>query len=148
MSFRGTAVVTGASSGIGAATVVALAQDGWRVVAGARREDRLREVAEVAGARWARLDVTDQASVDAFVAGLDECAVLVEQRRRGVRAGPIAEADADQWRRMYEVNVLGLMRMTRALLPLLERRATADTSSTSARSRGRRPTPAAAATPR
>jgi NADP-dependent 3-hydroxy acid dehydrogenase YdfG len=121
MSFRGTAVVTGASSGIGAASVLALAQDGWRVVAGARREDRLREVAEVAGARWARLDVTDQASVDAFVAGLGECSVLVNNAGGAFGLGPIAEADEDQWRRMYEVNVLGLMRMTRALLPLLER---------------------------
>jgi NADP-dependent 3-hydroxy acid dehydrogenase YdfG len=120
---RGTAVVTGASSGIGAATVVALAGAGWRVVAGARREDRLREVAERAGARWMRLDVTDQASVDAFVAGLDECAVLVNNAGGAYGLTPIAEADDEQWRRMYEVNVLGLLRMTRALLPLLERAA-------------------------
>lgn len=120
MSPRGIAVVTGASSGIGAATVVALAQDGWQVVAGARREERLREIAEVSGARWARLDVTDQESVDAFVAGLDGCAVLVNNAGGAFGLGPIAEADADEWRRMYEVNVLGLMRMTRALLPLLE----------------------------
>jgi NADP-dependent 3-hydroxy acid dehydrogenase YdfG len=117
---RGVAVVTGASSGIGAATVVALARAGWRVVAGARREDRLREVAERVGARWMRLDVTDQASVDAFVAGLDECAVLVNNAGGAYGLAPLAEADDEQWRRMYEVNVLGLMRMTRALLPLLE----------------------------
>ncbi|HEX3604571.1 MAG TPA: SDR family NAD(P)-dependent oxidoreductase [Candidatus Dormibacteraeota bacterium] len=118
---RGVAVVTGASSGIGAATVVALARAGWEVVAGARREDRLREVADRAGARWMALDVTDQASVDAFVAGLDECAVLVNNAGGAFGLSPIAEADDDQWRRMYEVNVLGLMRMTRALLPRLER---------------------------
>jgi NADP-dependent 3-hydroxy acid dehydrogenase YdfG len=118
---RGVAVVTGASSGIGAATVGALARAGWRVVAGARREDRLREVADAAGARWMRLDVTDQASVDAFVATLDECAVLVNNAGGAYGLTPIAEADDDQWRRMYDVNVLGLMRMTRALLPLLER---------------------------
>ena len=118
---RGVAVVTGASSGIGAATVGALARAGWRVVAGARREDRLREVAEAAGARWMRLDVTDQASVDTFVAALDECAVLVNNAGGAYGVTPIAEADDEQWRRMYEVNVLGLMRMTRALLPLLEK---------------------------
>jgi NADP-dependent 3-hydroxy acid dehydrogenase YdfG len=118
---RGVAVVTGASSGIGAATVRALARSGWRVVAGARREDRLREVAEATGSRWTRLDVTDQESVDAFVSTLDECAVLVNNAGGAYGLTPIAEADEEQWRRMYEVNVLGLMRMTRALLPLLER---------------------------
>ena len=121
MSFRGTAVVTGASSGIGASTVVALAQDGWRVVAGARREQQLREIAEVAGARWMRLDVTDQESVDAFVETLDDCAVLVNNAGGAYGLAPIAESDEELWRRMYEVNVIGLMRMTRALLPLLER---------------------------
>lgn len=114
------AVVTGASSGIGAATVVALAGAGFEVVAGARREDRLRAVAEPVGARWMRLDVTDPSSVDAFVASLDECAVLVNNAGGAFGLSPVAEADDDQWRRMYEVNVLGLMRMTRALLPLLE----------------------------
>jgi NADP-dependent 3-hydroxy acid dehydrogenase YdfG len=114
------AVVTGASSGIGAATVVALAGAGFEVVAGARREERLRAVAEPVGARWMRLDVTDPASVDAFVAGIDECAVLVNNAGGAFGLTPVAEADDDQWRRMYEVNVLGLMRMTRALLPRLE----------------------------
>jgi NADP-dependent 3-hydroxy acid dehydrogenase YdfG len=118
---RGVAVVTGASSGIGAATVRALAGSGWRVVAGARREDRLREVADAVGARWMRLDVTDQESVDAFVSALDECALLVNNAGGAYGLTPIAEADEGQWRRMYDVNVLGLMRMTRALLPLLER---------------------------
>jgi len=117
---RGVAVVTGASSGIGAATVRALTAAGFTVVAGARREDRLRAVAEPLGARWRYLDVTDQASVDAFVAGLDGCAVLVNNAGGALGLTPVAEADEEQWRRMYEVNVLGLMRMTRALLPLLE----------------------------
>jgi NADP-dependent 3-hydroxy acid dehydrogenase YdfG len=117
---RRVAVVTGASSGIGAATVVALARTGFEVVAGARREDRLRAVAEPVGARWMRLDVTDPSSVEAFVTGLDECAVLVNNAGGAFGLAPVAEADDDQWRRMYEVNVLGLMRMTRALLPRLE----------------------------
>jgi NADP-dependent 3-hydroxy acid dehydrogenase YdfG len=117
---RRVAVVTGASSGIGAATVVALARAGFEVVAGARREDRLRAVAEPVGARWMRLDVTDQASVDAFVASLDGCAVLVNNAGGAYGLEPIAEADEEHWRGMYEVNVIGLMRMTRALLPMLE----------------------------
>jgi NADP-dependent 3-hydroxy acid dehydrogenase YdfG len=120
MTVKGVAVVTGASSGIGAASAAALARAGYRVVAGARREDRLREVAEPLGARWMRLDVTDQASVDAFVGGLDECAVLVNNAGGAFGLAPVAQADDEQWRGMYEVNVIGLMRMTRALLPLLE----------------------------
>ncbi len=74
---RGTAVVTGASSGIGAATAVALAEAGFDVVVGARRLDQLRAVAEPIGARALPLDVTDDESVAAFVAEVPECSVLV-----------------------------------------------------------------------
>ncbi|HEV7678984.1 MAG TPA: SDR family NAD(P)-dependent oxidoreductase [Candidatus Dormibacteraeota bacterium] len=115
------AVVTGASSGIGAATVRALHDAGFDVVAGARREERLRAVCDEVGARCMRLDVTDQQSVDAFVAQLDSCAVLVNNAGGALGLDPVAQADDEQWRTMYETNVLGLMRMTRALLPLLER---------------------------
>jgi NADP-dependent 3-hydroxy acid dehydrogenase YdfG len=118
---RGLAVVTGASSGIGAACVRALRDADFEVVAGARREDRLREVCEPVGARCMRLDVTDQHSVDAFVATLHSCAVLVNNAGGALGFDPVAEAKDDDWRTMYEVNVLGLMRMTRAVLPLLER---------------------------
>jgi NADP-dependent 3-hydroxy acid dehydrogenase YdfG len=114
-----TAVVTGASSGIGAATVEALTAAGMRVVAGARREDRLRELGERTGARWLPLDVTSQESVDAFAAQLDECAILVNNAGGALGVDRVAEADLSNYARMYESNVLGLVRVTRALLPKL-----------------------------
>lgn len=121
MSDGRVAVVTGASSGIGAACVVALRDAGFAVVGGARRMDRLRAVCDPVGARALPLDVTDQQSVDAFVAQLDSCAVLVNNAGGALGFEPVVQADDEQWRTMYETNVLGLMRMTRALVPLLER---------------------------
>lgn len=115
----GIAVVTGASSGIGAATARRLAADGFAVLAGARREDRLAELAAEIGARPLRLDVTDQASVDAFAAALDECDVLVNNAGVAVGVDPVAAGDPAAWRWMYDVNVLGTLRMVRALLPML-----------------------------
>ena len=117
----GVAVVTGASSGIGAATVRALRALGMTVVAGARREERLRALAEETGCTWMRLDVTDPGSVAAFVAGVPECAVLVNNAGGARGLSPVAQADDEEWRWMYETNVLGLVRMTRALLPALAR---------------------------
>jgi NADP-dependent 3-hydroxy acid dehydrogenase YdfG len=114
-----TAVVTGASSGIGEATVVALRQAGFEVVAGARRHDRLQRLAERTGARVAALDVSDARSVEAFVSGIDECAILVNNAGGALGLEPIAEADDEHWLSMYSTNVLGTMRMTRALLPRL-----------------------------
>lgn len=115
------AVVTGASSGIGEATVRALRALGMPVVAGARREQRLRALAEQTGCTWMRLDVTDPGSVAAFAAELDACAILVNNAGGAKGFAPVAAADDEEWRWMYEANVLGLVRMTRALLPLLER---------------------------
>lgn len=115
------AVVTGASSGIGEATVRALRGLGLEVVAGARREDRLSALAGATGCRWMRLDVTDPASVTEFVGGLESCAILVNNAGGARGLNPVAGAVDEEWRWMYEANVLGLMRMTRALLPLLER---------------------------
>ena len=117
---RGTAVVTGASSGIGAATARALATDGWDVVIGARRLDRLATLAEEIGGRAHALDVTDPASVEAFVASVAECRLLVNNAGGALGLAPIAEADEAQWRTMYETNVLGVLRMTQRLLPALE----------------------------
>ena len=116
---RRVAVVTGASSGFGAATVRALAGAGYEVVAGARREARLRELGRETGARWARLDVTDPASVEAFAAGLDRVDVLVNNAGNAFGAESIAGADESKWRAMFELNVLGVLRMTRALLDRL-----------------------------
>jgi NADP-dependent 3-hydroxy acid dehydrogenase YdfG len=114
-----TAVVTGASSGIGAATARHLAGAGFDVVVGARRLDRLRAVAEPIGARALLLDVTDPSSVDDFCARLGPVAVLVNNAGGALGLDPVAEADDEQWRTMYDTNVLGVMRVTRALLPRL-----------------------------
>lgn len=115
----GTAVVTGASSGIGAATARRLAEDGFAVVAAARREDRLARLAAEIGARPIRLDVTDQASVDALAAALEDCDVLVNNAGGAVGLDPVASGDPAAWQLMFDVNVLGTLRVTRALLPLL-----------------------------
>lgn len=115
-----TAVVTGASSGIGEATVRRLAREGFDVWAGARRTDRLEALAAETGCAWAPLDVTDQASVDAFCAPIASCNLLVNNAGGAKGLEPVAGARDEDWAWMYEVNVLGLMRMTRALLPALE----------------------------
>src|SRR5882672_8514041 len=112
MSARGTAVVTGASSGIGAATAAALAAEGFDVVVGARREDRLAEVAGPIGARALPLDVTDDASVAAFGAEVPECSVLVNNAGGALGLDRVEDADVEKWQRMYDTNVLGSLRMT------------------------------------
>lgn len=114
-----TAVVTGASSGIGAATARALAAAGYRTILGARRLDRLQEAAAEVGGEAIALDVTDPRSVEEFVAAVGECDVLVNNAGGALGLDPIAEADDEKWLRMYESNVIGTMRMTRALLPRL-----------------------------
>lgn len=121
MEARGTAVITGASSGIGAATARALGGAGFSLILGARRQDRLEALADELGraARWHLLDVTDPDSVRDFCAGIDDCRVLVNNAGGALGLDPVATADAAQWRTMYETNVLGTMFMTRALLPRL-----------------------------
>ena len=115
-----TAVVTGASSGIGAATARALAGDGYELIVGARRLERLEELAsEIGAARCFALDVTDPASVEAFAGRVERCDLLVNNAGGALGLEPVAEADEERWRWMYEANVLGTMRMTRALLPAL-----------------------------
>jgi NADP-dependent 3-hydroxy acid dehydrogenase YdfG len=116
---RPTAVVTGASSGIGAATARALAGAGFHVVLGARRTDRCAEIAAEVGGTAVRLDVTDQESVDAFAAAVPEASLLVNNAGGAKGLEPVAEADEEAWRWMWEVNVLGTLRMTKALLPAL-----------------------------
>jgi NADP-dependent 3-hydroxy acid dehydrogenase YdfG len=119
-----TAVISGASSGIGAATARQLAAAGYRVVLTARRRDRIDALAaELTGAghqALARtLDVTDRAAVDAFAAELDRCDVLINNAGGALGADPVATSDPAEWRRMYEVNVLGVLHLTQALLPAL-----------------------------
>jgi NADP-dependent 3-hydroxy acid dehydrogenase YdfG len=116
------AVVTGASSGIGAATVRALRRNGWDVVAAARRVDRLEALAAETGATAVALDVTDQASVDAFTAEVTAAGpvhALVNNAGGAFGADRVVDSVTEDWQRMYDVNVLGSMRMTRALLPAL-----------------------------
>ena len=113
------AVITGASSGIGAASARALAADGFEVVLGARRVERLDAIAAEVGGRAFALDVADVESVTEFCAQLPRCDVLVNNAGGALGLAPIGEGDEEQWRRMYESNVLGTMRMTRALLPRL-----------------------------
>ena len=116
---RGIAVVTGASSGIGAATARRLAAEGFDVVIGARRRDRLDALAAEIGARALTLDVTSDESVAAFAAEVAEARVLVNNAGLALGLDPIAEADVEDWRRMYDVDVLGVLRVTKALLPTL-----------------------------
>jgi NADP-dependent 3-hydroxy acid dehydrogenase YdfG len=113
------AVVTGASSGIGAATAERLAGEGFDVVLAARRLDRLTELAERIGGRAVQLDVTDATSVAALAAGLERVDVLVNNAGGSFDAAPVAEADLGSWERTYDVNVLGAVRVTKALLPAL-----------------------------
>lgn len=114
------AVVTGASSGIGAATARHLAREGFHVFCAARRTDRLEALAAEIGGTPVACDVTSEESVAglASVVG-DRLDVLVNNAGGAFGATPVAEGDSDDWRRTWEVNVLGLMQVTRALLPAL-----------------------------
>ena len=119
---RGVAVVTGASSGIGAATARRLAAEGYEVVAAARRRERLDELAETTpGIRAVTLDVTSPESIAELAAALDDIAVLVNNAGGAVGVEPIERADAADWQAMFDTNVLGVLRVTQALLPALER---------------------------
>jgi NADP-dependent 3-hydroxy acid dehydrogenase YdfG len=97
-----------------------LAAEGFDVVGGARRTDRLREVCEAAGARPIALDVRERASVEAFAAQVERCDVLVNNAGGALGRDPVAQSDDEHWRQMWETNVFGLMLVTRALLPKLE----------------------------
>ncbi|MFC4375870.1 SDR family NAD(P)-dependent oxidoreductase [Nocardia halotolerans] len=113
------AVVTGASSGIGEATARELAERGYHVHVGARRFDRVRRLAEeIGGTAW-ELDVTSEESVRAFGDGIAEVDVLVNNAGGAKGLAPVLEADLDDWRWMWETNVLGTLRVTKALLPKL-----------------------------
>ncbi|GAA1414545.1 SDR family NAD(P)-dependent oxidoreductase [Streptomyces thermospinosisporus] len=119
------AVVTGASSGIGAATARGLAAAGYRVVLTARRKDRIEAIAEEINAAGHSataypLDVTDRAAVDEFATAFKTLGVLVNNAGGALGADPVATGDPDDWRRMYETNVIGTLNLTQALLPKLD----------------------------
>lgn len=121
MSVR-TAVVTGASSGIGAATARRLVAEGFEVVAAARRRDRLDALRDELGERLrpVTLDVTSADSVAALAAEVGGAlSVLVNNAGGALGLEPVAEADPAEWRTMYEVNVIGALLVTQALLPAL-----------------------------
>jgi NADP-dependent 3-hydroxy acid dehydrogenase YdfG len=115
------ALVTGASSGIGEATAKALAAEGFEVVVAARRIERLEELAAEIGGRAMELDVTDPDSVARLPGELPDISVVVHSAGGALGLEPIAEADEENWRVMWETNVAGVMRVTKALLPALER---------------------------
>jgi NADP-dependent 3-hydroxy acid dehydrogenase YdfG len=114
------AVVTGASSGIGAASARALAAAGFRVVCAARRADRVQQLADEIGGVAVACDVTDRTSVARLADAVGEvCHVLVNNAGGAFGSDPVASADPDDWRAMYEVNVIGPLQVTQALLPAL-----------------------------
>ncbi len=114
-------MVTGASSGIGAATARRLAAEGYDVVAAARRRERLDDLASsVPGIRAVTLDVTSAESVTSLAATLDDVAVLVNNAGGALGTEWIADADPADWQQMFETNVVGVLRVTQALLPALE----------------------------
>lgn len=123
MTFR-RAVVTGASSGIGWATVARLVEHGWDVVGVARRADRLDELKRQTGADVRVCDVTNQQDVDALAASIAETGgadVVVSNAGGALGLATVEESSVDDWARMFDVNVLGTKRVVSALLPVLRR---------------------------
>ena len=119
------ALITGGSSGIGAATARRLAAEGFHVIIAARRTDRLEALAKEIGATAVTADVTDPADVATLVSTVDslggELTLLVNNAGGARGSEDIAAAKIADWQWMYEVNVLGTVRVTQALLPALER---------------------------
>lgn len=113
------AIVTGASSGIGAATAAALAQDGWQVIVAARRKDKIEKVAADIGGTAVELDVSSDESVADLAAQVDRVDLLVNNAGGARGLDPVAEADLEDWQWMFDVNVLGTVRVTKALLDKL-----------------------------
>ncbi|MHB1606927.1 MAG: SDR family NAD(P)-dependent oxidoreductase [Leptospirales bacterium] len=115
------AVITGASSGIGAATARVLSRSGFQVYLGARRMDRLEAMTEEIGGHAFRLDVSDPHSVRDFTSRLPPTIhLLVNNAGGALGIDPVIEMDEDKWMTMFQSNVMGLVRMTRELFPRLD----------------------------
>jgi len=113
-------VVTGASSGIGAASARRLAAEGYEVVCAARRVDRIEALAAEIDGRAVTCDVTSADDVAALAREVgDRLDLLVDNAGGALGVDPVAEADLSEWREMYEVNVIGVVAVTKALLPAL-----------------------------
>ena len=123
MSAKEVAIVTGASSGIGAATARALAASGYDVIACARRMDRLNALAAEDSAITAHtLDITDQASVDQLAADLKvrSISVLINCAGGAFDAASVIDSDPAIWSKTYDLNVVGTVRMVKAFAPLMQ----------------------------
>src|SRR5699024_3213203 len=114
------AVVTGASSGIGATSARLLANDGWHVVVAARRKDKLDALAEEIGGTAVELDMTSKESVDALEAALPRVDLLVNNAGGAKGLEPLTETSSEEWTTMYETNVLGTVRLIQALIKKIE----------------------------
>jgi NADP-dependent 3-hydroxy acid dehydrogenase YdfG len=113
------AVITGASAGIGAATALRLAEEDFDVILGARRLDRVEEIADKCGGRALALDLTDPASIEAFTSTIEACDVLVNNAGLASGLQPIKDLELERVEAMFRTNVFGLLHVTRALLPKL-----------------------------
>ena len=122
MSSPEIAVITGASSGIGAATARLLAKHGYHVIAAARRIDRLQQLAQESPLIEAhQLDVTDQNSVDALAATLAgrPVSILINSAGGAFDFDPVTESDPEIWKKTFDINVVGSVRMVKALTPIM-----------------------------
>lgn len=125
MNGTGVAVVTGASTGIGQATATALSEDGWKVIAVARREERLRQLSEQIGCRYVTADLTTEDGINRCVEMAHECGgvdALINNAGGARGVDSVENADISKWQEMYDINVMSALRMTRAFLPLLNHR--------------------------
>ena len=120
MELQRVAVVTGGSAGIGAAAARALANDGWHVVVAARRLDKCEAIAKEIGGGAVELDVTDQVSVDKLAAQLERVDLVVNNAGGAKQLDYLRDASDADWEWMFATNVMGTMRVTRALYPQLK----------------------------
>ena len=125
-----TALITGTTAGIGAATADLLAKDGYRLILNGRRQERLEEQAKALHAAYGTecllmpVDVREQAQVDEFISELPaewkQIDVLVNNAGLAAGLDSIETGDTDHWNRMIDTNIKGLLYMTRAMIPILK----------------------------